>query len=350
MSVPLLQEPPSTFIPSSKTAAPRLGFLGVGWIGRHRLEAIARSGLARIEAIADPTPECLQLASGLAPEAPLFSTLDELLTLNLDGVVVATPSALHAGQSIAALQAGAAVFCQKPLARDAAETGMVIDVAERVNRLLAVDLSYRHLSGVRRIRDLIQQGELGDIFSIELAFHNAYGPDKSWFYKRELSGGGCVIDLGIHLVDLALWMLDFPPVSGVSSRLFSQGRPLRRGSLFVEDYAIARIDLATGPSIQLSCSWNLPAGQDAIIEGKFYGTRGGAAIRNVNGSFYEFTAELFRKTSRTTLSAGPEPWGERAALAWVRRLADSPEFDPSIRPLDTVAEVLDLIYAAGGVA
>src|SRR5437868_1219219 len=125
-------------------------------------------------------------------------------------------------------------------------------------------------------------------------FHNAYGPDKPWFYDRRLSGGGCVIDLGIHLVDLALWALGRPAVTGVSSRLFASGRRLLPAGEAVEDYAEARLDLASGATVRLSCSWRLPAGQDAVIEAAFYGTRGGAALRNRNGSFYELAAERFQ--------------------------------------------------------
>src|SRR5947209_2720195 len=104
---------------------PRLGFVGVGWIGRNRMEAIARSGFAEITAISDPSPEAMDKAGACAPAAALCPTFDELLERDLDGIVIATPSALHAEQAIAALQSGKAVFCQKPLARSAAETKLV---------------------------------------------------------------------------------------------------------------------------------------------------------------------------------------------------------------------------------
>src|SRR5690606_2112222 len=123
-----------------------------------------------------------------------------------DGVVIATPSALHAEQSIAALNMGKAVFCQKPLGRNAAETRAVVEAARKNNLLLGVDLCYRHTC-FRRIHDIIQSGELGHIYATELTFHNAWGPGKEWFYDPKRSGGGCVVDLGIHLIDLALWTL-----------------------------------------------------------------------------------------------------------------------------------------------
>src|SRR5206468_6312526 len=107
---------------------PRLGFLGVGWIGRHRMECIAQSGVAEVAAIADASSENAAAAASLASGAIVAGdTLDALLDAGVDGVVIATPSALHAEQAIAALERGVAVFCQKPLARTAEETGRVLD-------------------------------------------------------------------------------------------------------------------------------------------------------------------------------------------------------------------------------
>ena len=323
---------------------PRLGFLGVGWIGRHRMEAIARSGLAEVVAIADAVSEAAAKAATAFPKSIVVDSLDELLQLEVDGLVIATPSALHAEQAIRALERGIAVFCQKPLARDEAETRRVIAAARAADRLLGVDLSYRFMAQVMKVRELIREGALGEVFAADLIFHNAYGPDKPWFYDRSLSGGGCVIDLGIHLVDLALWMFDFPRVTHVTSRLFSQGKPLGHCRGSVEDFASARLDLANGAAVQLACSWKLPAGCDAIISGSFYGTKGSASFRNVDGSFYHFAAEHCRGTKREPLECPAEEWGGKAAVHWARRLLQNKSFDPEIENLLPVAAALDAIY------
>jgi predicted dehydrogenase len=323
---------------------PRVGFLGVGWIGRHRLQGILETGAVEVAAIADASPEIAEEAGRLAPDAQLVSTLDAILDLDVDGVVIATPSAMHADQSIRALGRGAAVFCQKPLGRTAAEVQAVVDAARTADRLLCVDLSYRFTEGMQRIRELVRSGDLGSIYAVDLVFHNAYGPDKPWFYDPALSGGGCVMDLGVHLVDLALWALDFPDVSGVSAKLFAEGEPLRQRRDRVEDYALATLELETGTAVQLACSWRLQAGRDAIISASFYGTNGGAALSNVNGSFYDFTAERYRGTSRETLATPPDAWGARAAADWALRLAAGERFDPGAEALVEVAGVLDRIY------
>jgi len=326
-------------------ARPRLGFLGVGWIGRNRLQAVAQSGLAEVVAIADPVAEMRGLAASVAPEAAQVRSLDELLRLELDGVVVATPSALHAEQSIAALEHGLAVFCQKPLARTAGEAARVVAAARAADRLLAVDLSYRHVAGMQRIRDLVGRGELGHVYALDLRFHNAYGPDQPWFRDPRQAGGGCLMDLGTHLVDLALWTLGFPAVTDAWGRLYSGGRLLVDVAAAVEDYAVAQIELEGGVSVRIACSWNLPAGRDAVIEAEFYGTGGGAALRNVNGSFYDFLAERYDGTRREVLSRPPDAWGGRAILEWTLRLATGRRgFDPEAERLVELAATLDRIY------
>ena len=329
---------------------PRLGFAGVGWIGLKRLQAVAAADVADIVSITDISPDCaargVASLQGWVPQGTVRTarSFDDMLDEDLDGVVIATPSGLHAQQTSAALLRGRAVFCQKPLARTAAETKAVLAAAESTDRLLGVDLSYRHTTGMQRIRELIRGGELGTVYAAELVFHNAYGPDKPWFYDARLSGGGCLLDLGVHLVDLALWCLDFPEIETVAAQLVTQGHTWRERD-GVEDYAAGQLSTRSGASIQLACSWQAPAGCDARIEATFFGTNGGASFRNVNGSFYDFVAERFYPDrSRRLLAEPPDPWGGRAAVAWAQQLARSPRFDPQAHHLQQVATVLDRMY------
>jgi predicted dehydrogenase len=307
------------------------------------MEAILRTQTAEAVAIADRSEDMLKEALRLAPGAEIVGGLDALLSRDLDGVVIATPSALHAEQSIRALQAGVAVFCQKPLGRSGAEAKAVVTAARSAQRLLGVDLSYRYTQGMQRIRDLIKSGELGTVFAADLVFHNAYGPQKSWFYDKSLSGGGCVIDLGVHLIDMALWCLDFPEVTEATSTLMKGGKPINSQE-DVEDFAIATLTLANGAVIRLACSWRLQAGCDAVIGVDFFGTSGGASFRNVGGSFYDFAAYRFRGTSAEELALPPDDWSGRAAADWAARLASGQAYDPSCERLVEVAKIIDSIY------
>jgi predicted dehydrogenase len=334
--------------PHAGPRPPRLGFLGLGWIGLHRMEAIARSGAATVAAVCDMNQAAVAQALALAPRARAHESLERMLDAELDGLVIATPSGLHAEQAIAALERGMAVFCQKPLARSASETRRVTDAARRARRLLAVDLSYRFTNAMIAVRRSVQRGEVGEIFAADLVFHNAYGPSKGWCYDAALSGGGCVIDLGVHLVDLALWTLGFPAVTSAAGRLYAGGVPLVGDSSPIEDYAEAQLSLETGTVIRMACSWRTSLGCDADIGVTFRGTKGGVAMRNVNGSFHDFTAERYRGTARETLCAPPDDWGGRAAVAWARRLANGERFDPAVERLTAVAGALDGIYGRAG--
>jgi predicted dehydrogenase len=308
------------------------------------MQALIQAQACRVAGLADASAPALGTARQLAPDATAVSTLEELLDLDLDGVVIATPSALHARQALQALQRGVAVFCQKPLARTTRETAEMVAAARRADRLLGCDFSYRHTTGMRRICQAIQRGELGRVYAADLIFHNAYGPDKAWFRDPALAGGGCAMDLGIHLIDLALWTLGFPQVERVDSRLFAGGRRLPPGSPEVEDFAMAQLDLAGGTVVRIACSWNLAAGRDAVIEAHFHGERAGAALRNQNGSFYDFTAERFEGTQSHLLAAPPDEWGGRAIVAWARALGAGTGYDPDIETAVPTAAALDAIY------
>jgi predicted dehydrogenase len=338
-------------IPARAPARPRLGFLGVGWIGRHRMRAVVESGLAGSVALADSAAAAAEAAAADAPGCAVVGSLDELLSLGVDGVVIATPSALHAEQAVAALERGVAVFCQKPLARTAAEARRVVDAARAADRLLGVDLSYRRVSGMAQVRRLVQEGALGRVFAAELVFHNAYGPDKAWFRDARLAGGGCVMDLGIHLVDLALWVLGFPEVSDLTATLRAGGQPISgRGGGSTEDWAAAQLETSSGTTVRLACSWWLPAGQDCVIEASFFGTGGGASLRNVNGSFYDFVVERFQGTRRERLAGPPDAWGGRAVVEWARALAAGGRHDPEVERIVDVHATLDRIYERAGAA
>lgn len=325
-------------------ARPRLGFLGTGWIGTSRLESVVDHGLAEVCGICDASRDASAQAARLAPKAKICNSLEAMLALKLDALVIATPSAQHAREACFALEQGLAVFCQKPLARSQRETADVVASARRANRLLAVDFSYRHTAALKKLKHMVSTGSLGDLYHARFVFHNAYGPDKAWYRDRSLSGGGCMTDLGIHWLDAALWLLDDPGITRVRSQLYAGGQLLSRPLEQNEDYALAQLETERGCSVELACSWNAHAGRDAVIQVELQGTRGGAALRNVDGSFYDFRALELRGTQTVPLAEPPDAWGGRAIVSFVERLASAPEFDPAASSLIKVAALLERIY------
>lgn len=325
---------------------PRLGFLGTGWIGRHRMEAVKLAGAGAITAIADASDDAARDALKAAPGALRVGSLEDMLELDLDGIVIATPSALHAAQAIAALGAGKAVFCQKPLGRSLTEVEAVIAAARRADRLLDIDFCYRRTEAMQRIRDALHSEAIGRVFAAEFTFHNAYGPDKAWFYDPAQSGGGCLADLGSHLIDLALWTFAPRRVVAVHGWTSAGGEPgLGQG---VEDFARAMLVFDDGATASIDCSWKLHAGQDAVIGARFHGSGAGLAFTNVSGSFYDFVAERMDGTQKAVLTGGPDDWGGRTIVAWAERLSRDRSFDVAVDSAADVARIIDEVYRQAG--
>lgn len=319
-----------------------LAFIGTGLIGLNRMKSLLDEDMCYPVAIFEPDPKNARKAYDLAPDAIIYRDLDDLLESQPDGIVIATPNSFHAAQCIKALQRGIAVFCQKPLALTAEQTRKVISTAYVGNRLLDLDLPYRYTDGIQKIRT--ERKEIGNIYAIDLVFNHAYGPDKMGIYDPALSGGGCLVDLGIHLIDLALWMLDFPEITKISSTLMSKGVIMEMRSNEVEDFASVQMETENGTAIRLVCSWNLQAGQDAEIRASFYGSGASALFYNINGSFYDFEAAICHGTSREIISRPPDDWGTRALIRWTRDLQESRSFRKSAFLYYNTAEVIDKIY------
>jgi predicted dehydrogenase len=334
-------------LPRPRTAQPvRLGFLGLGWIGRKRLDTVAESGLIEVVGLADAASDRATAAAERYPDAVVARDLEALLSCGIDGVVIATPNACHAEQALACLERGIPVFCQKPLATDAAATARVIAAARAADRLLAVDFCYRHVQGMSELRQRLAAGELGQLLSIDLQFHNAYGPDKAWCRDRRLAGGGCVLDLGVHLLDLALWLQSGQQMQLATAHLFERGQRVHARDGAIEDLAIIELRRTDDAVVRLACSWHAHIGGGAAIAMRLLGTNGGAYWRNIDGSFYDFALDLTRGDSAQRLGAPPDDWGGKALLSWAARLQLDSSFDSSVRLIERGATLIDEIYRA----
>jgi predicted dehydrogenase len=318
-----------------------LAFIGLGWIGKNRMDAIIKSGLAVPALLSDSNPELLNQLSLVYPGSIISEKMDR--DDIIDGAVIATPNAFHASQAIQIMNAGIPVFCQKPLARTTEETKKIVNKAKDMNLFLGVDFSYRYTAAFKKVLEIVKSGEIGDIYSVDLVFHNAFGPGKSWCYDPMLSGGGCVIDLGIHLIDLLLYTLNSPEVQEVTAYLYNKGKVIQEEKM-VEDYALVLISFQNGISAKLTCSWNLSIGQDADIEAAFYGSKGTSVFKNLSGSFYDFNAELYKGNKKETLISPPDDWMGKAGIYWAERIMKDTSYDNSADSYIKTARIIDQIY------
>jgi predicted dehydrogenase len=213
-----------------------------------------------------------------------------------------------------------------------------------------VDLSYRFLAGVPELKALIAAGELGAITAAELRFHNAYGPDAAWYYEPARSGGGCLLDLGCHLLDLCHWLLGAGRPIDVRGRC-TRGRTALAPPVWdAEDFVMADVTYEGGLHVHLGCSWRAPAGRGAVIGCRIFGTRGGASIRNVGGSFYDFRVELHHGAETRVLAEPPDAWPGRALIDWTHRLRSGTPLGDDLDELPATAAVIERIYGRTGTA
>jgi predicted dehydrogenase len=249
----------------------------------------------------------------------VYREADEMFAdKTLDAVCIATPNKFHAPLTIAALRAGLHVLCEKPMAMNEAEARQMKAEAQRAKRNLMINFSYRFSQMSYALKQQVDSGALGDIYYGRTVWHRRRGMPGfgGWFGNKELSGGGPLIDLGVHRLDLALWLMGFPEpvsVSGTAYNHLGSARAKVEGKVFtVEDLATALIRFRNGATLILEASWALNIGENEHMVTTLCGTKGGLVQRNTDGG-YSFAAEMFTEedgflfTKKLDRSSKPVP-------------------------------------------
>ena len=336
----------------------KIGIIGLG-MGRAHAEHYRDSPAAQVVALCDQNRERLERVpehvGGEVKEARLYTDIAELLAdEEVQAVSVALPNALHAPITIQALEAGKHVLCEKPLAMNAAEAEEMVRTARRVGRTLMVHFNVRFNPTSRAVKQAIDAGALGEIYYGRTVWHRKRGIPQlgGWFTQKQMSGGGALIDIGVHRLDLALWLMGYPrPVSvtGVTYNLL--GKRLadsQEKSFDVDDLAAAFIRFENGAALTLETSWasNTEKREDQWTQ--LFGVEGGALIRN-HDEGYQFEARLFRsagegrKEVTVETPEPPKPW-ESAQTHFCRSILTGTEpLAPGEQGL-TVMRILDAIY------
>jgi predicted dehydrogenase len=295
----------------------RVGVVGGGWPGRRHAEAFIASGAGLVTAVADLAPASRAALAELSPGAHGFASAEELLAQgDVEAVVVALPTYLHRPVVIAALEAGKHVLCEKPPALDAREVVAMIDAARRAGRVLAFGLQRRALPSVTAARALIERGELGTLYHGRAVWTRAWGaPAGAGGWHRDLAraGGGPLIDLGVHVLDLAWWLMGRPPVRSVAGITHNRSFDPRQ----VEDAAFGLVRLADGGAIQLETSWiSHRAGDEVSIE--IAGTRASLIVDQSSLTLIRADAE----GSQLVKPAIPVGWPESLLRPFVDQAAN----------------------------
>lgn len=201
-----------------------------------------------------------------------FTSYEELLEKSdCDAVIISTPTSTHKDIAIDCLKAGKDVLVEKPLARTYNEAKQIVDTAKKAKRKLMVGMNLRFRPDTMLLRSIISSGEIGDPYYVKCSWVRRQSSSEKWFTKREEAGGGVILDLGIHLLDLALWLMDYPEIYSVSSQNFFHN------TKNVEDTSVSFIKCKSNAIINLEASWSLLTEKDNFFL-SVYGTKGSFSI------------------------------------------------------------------------
>ncbi len=283
----------------------KVGLIGAGSIVQWSHYPNFANAIATTEvvAICDVQQERVEEFAKARGIPHVYTDYEEMLSQEaLDIVVVGVPNIFHKSMSIAALNAGAHVLCEKPVALTLADAREMFQTAKRNDRVLTVGTHYRWSDAMKVARKSVNEGFYGDIYMIRSVYTRRAGIPGfgSWFTRQELAGGGCGLDIGVHALDKALFLMDYPlpaTVSGVTyDRLGKQGvglggwgvdrQAIEQGGQFdVEDLAYGLIRFQNGSSIVLQSSWAMHLPSEQVVE--VYGTQGGAVVHHDKLQLFE---------------------------------------------------------------
>lgn len=276
----------------------RVGVIGLG-MGRGHVRGYQAHPAARVVAIADPDLRRLDATGNEFRIPGRYAHAQEMIRKErLDVVSVATPNKFHAPLTIAALKAGAHVLCEKPMAMNAREGAAMIAAAKRARRRLMINFSYRFTAPAQALKKAADAGAVGEVYFARTMWHRSRGMPGfgGWFGQKALAGGGPLIDLGVHRLDLALWLMGGPkPVWVLAGAYDRIARPLAKASgkkFDVEDMATAYVRFANGASLAVEASWAANRPEAERMETRLYGVKGGMVHRN-RGEGYDFEGVLF---------------------------------------------------------
>ena len=276
----------------------RLGVVGLGMGRTHIAEFLAHPG-CDVVALADVDEARLTAAGERFGVAELFLDPENMFdSAALDAVSLAVPNCLHLPLTLAALDRGLHVLCEKPMAMNVAEAEAMKAAADRAGKTLMINFSFRFSEVSQALKQQVDAAALGQVYFGRTVWHRFRGVPRpgSWFGRKEMSGGGPLIDLGVHRIDLALWLMGYPEPMSVSGsthdRVASRLPAIDDGTFTVEDLACGMIRFHNGASLLVETSWARNFEEPEFMVTELYGDRGGLRHRNVNGG-YDMTAEVF---------------------------------------------------------
>ena len=298
----------------------RVGVIGAG-IGELHLAGYSKLPRVDIVALAGLDDDRVRRVGAEYKVPQIYRDYQDLLAApGIDAVSVCLPNALHAPVTLDALAAGKHVLCEKPLARNADEGRAMIEAAAAAERVLMIAFNHRYRADVQWVKQYVDSGALGRIYYAKAHWMRRAGIPRlgSWFVSKEQAGGGPLVDLGVHVLDMAMYLIGEPRPLAASASTYAEFGPrgqkgwdLRNQvsdvqlAYEVEDLATAFIRLEGGATLLLEASWatHSAAGDDFGVT--LYGTEGGVELM-VRNYTHENTVRVFHDNGGAPTDMAPK--------------------------------------------
>ena len=300
----------------------KIGVIGLGGVAQLvHLPNLTKIPNVDLTAVAEINKSRRQIISDKFNVKQIYSNHKEMLSKSdVEAVIIATPTSTHTEIAIDCLNAGKDVLVEKPLAISHQEAKKIVDVAKKNKKKLMVGMNLRYRPDTMLLRSFINSNEIGEPFYIKCGWIRKQSSSEKWFTKKQESGGGVIIDLGIHLLDLALWLLDYPEISSVSTQNFFHN------TKNVEDTSINCIKCKNSAVINLEVSWSLPVEKDHFFL-DVYGTK---------GSFSSNPFSLYKRVENDYINLTPTQVDNPTVLFKKSYLNELKSFIGAIRGLNPV--------------
>lgn len=251
----------------------KIAVIGLGGVAQLiHLPNLLKMSNASVTAVAELNKNRLNAVADKFNIKERYTDYKELLSKDdCDAVIIATPTNTHKDVAINCLNARKHVLVEKPLARTYSEAKLISAVAKKNKKKLMVGMNLRFRPDAMLLRSLLNSGEIGEPFYVKCGWIRRQSSAQKWFTRKTESGGGVIFDLGILLLDVSLWLLDYPSVQSVSTKNFSHN------TKDVEDTSLSFIKFKNSSVILLETSWSLVLDRDKFYV-NIYGTKGYATL------------------------------------------------------------------------
>lgn len=338
----------------------RIGIFGAGGIGSSHAKALGTVPDAQIVAMCDTIETRVNEKADMFKVEKRFTDLKKMLKESaLDGLIVGVPNAFHAEGTIEGLKAGCHVLCEKPMAMNAAQGRKMVEAAKKAGKAIQMGMVRRFSAESQALRAFAADGGFGKIYHMRVFMRRRRGIPGlgGWFTTKALSGGGGLIDIGVHVIDQVMWLSDNWKPTTASAGIYSKfgspldkyvytgmwaGPPKMNGVFDVDDYATGLVRFASGATLSLEVSWAANAEDGSAVE--ILGDKGGAKLDKDGVTIY--TEKSGRLADMKLLSAQVVPFDLQAAN-FVAVCQGKAKPNATGEQGVVVMEVLDAIYKSG---